>query len=523
MTLLRPVSRDPLDDIDVPPPVGDRTDKFVGLDVVWHRTLTEVEAWGVRNLRGLSEHMPGQHDQQAHGRGGSIAVLTSDLRSREGGTYAVPGSRPVLAGGTVVGRPGHGAVLDADRFFSDREYAASETRAWLKRERGELADSGYFGTWHDTKNGVVTLDIVDLLPRAAAIRAGRTRNERGVFDLDTGEYIDTGGTGGYSEAKQEVDVPDPRVFTVPDNIATMSDAELDAFADAIVGDLYAQRELSEATLVEHPAPGHDQSAHAGARNPRAVAAHRSPPKRDSMGAHRDANGNFTPDRAALHDAILESQFAGLPASDSPTVYMTGGGAASGKTKAILNNPEAGIPGRDRAAQIDPDGMKKQLPEYDAAVEAGRPWAAAYAHEESSYLAKRATAEGLSRGHDVVYDSVGDSGIDKLHAKVQSFRQQGAKTVSADYATVSLSTAIERSNARAATTGRYVPRTELVRAHADVSRTFVAATERGTFDRLRLWDNNGSTPRLVADYSQNSGLKVLDNDAWAAFVAKGSEG
>ncbi len=294
-----------------------------------------------------------------------------------------------------------------------------------------------------------------------------------------------------------------------------TDDEIDSFIAALTD--------GEGPLAEHYPGGktHNQKAHAGAgAGAAAVAAHEKPPAKDSMQAH-SAGGSFTPEREALHDAAIASITSGLPTSDTPTLYMTGGGPASGKTKALLDNESVGIPGKDRAAHIDPDSMKGHLPEYGAAVAEGRPWAAAHVHEESSYMAKTGVGRALRNGHDVVYDSVGDSGIDKLHAKVAGFRAAGAKRVAGEYATVDTSVAIARAQARAKRTGRYVPESVIVSAHADVSRTYVAAVQRGTFDHLRLWDNSGSTPVLVHSYTRDGGSVVHDRGLWDAFVAKGA--
>jgi hypothetical protein len=237
--------------------------------------------------------------------------------------------------------------------------------------------------------------------------------------------------------------------------------------------------------------------------------------------HTDENGNWSDERQALHEKYFDSVMDGVPTTDEPTVYMTGGGPASGKTKGLLENPGAGIPDRTKAAHIDPDSAKGHLPEYKAGVANGVKSAAAYTHEESSYMSKAAVARALGSGHSVVYDSVGDSGIDKLHAKVQQMREQGAKRVVANYATVDVGTAIARSDARAAKTGRYVPHAYIRQAHQDVSRTAIAAIERGTFDKLTVWDNSGKSAIKIATYDKSGGgLKVLNKSAWAAFTARG---
>ncbi len=234
------------------------------------------------------------------------------------------------------------------------------------------------------------------------------------------------------------------------------------------------------------------------------------------------DGKWAPERVRIHDSYIAKVTDGVPKSDAPTAYMTGGGPASGKSSGLLENPGAKIPGHRTAAHIDPDGAKGVIPEYVRGVADGDEGAAALAHEESSDMAKRAVRAALDSGHDIVYDSVGDSGIEKLSKKVAEMRSAGATRVVANYATVDVEEAMRRATARAAATGRMVPEDVIRAAHADVSRTSVAAIERGLFDEFKLWDTTGKSPRLIATYDREAGLVVLDEDAWVAHVARGIE-
>lgn len=242
---------------------------------------------------------------------------------------------------------------------------------------------------------------------------------------------------------------------------------------------------------------------------------------DTMAQHRGADGKWDAERvASVHQPYVDSTMKGIPASkvQPPTVYMTGGGPATGKTKGLLENPKTGIPGKTKAAHIDPDSAKQAIPEYRAGVKAGDRTIASHVHEESSHMSKLAVAANLAAGHDVVYDSVGDSGIAKLAAKVQQMRDAGAARVHAAYATTTVETAFARADARALKTGRYVPHAFIAQAHQDVTRTTLAAINKGIFDKLDVWDTEG-TPRLIARYTKTGGLVVKNKSLWARFLAK----
>lgn len=106
--------------------------------------------------------------------------------------------------GIAVGRPGYSEIMTADAFFSDPDRARQFIRGFVEKMRNDpdTADS-VVGGWYDRDNDEIVLDRVDIIEdREEAIRLGRERNEQGVFDLATGEYIDTGGTGG----REDIDI-----------------------------------------------------------------------------------------------------------------------------------------------------------------------------------------------------------------------------------------------------------------------------------------------------------------------------
>lgn len=244
---------------------------------------------------------------------------------------------------------------------------------------------------------------------------------------------------------------------------------------------------------------------------------------------------LTPGRVVnIHEPYYKAVQKGIPRTDKPTVRMTGGGPASGKSKAILENPEAGIPSKLKSSHIDPDAAKKAIPEYKQMVNAKDEAAAGIMHEESSHMAKAAVKRALGKdpktgkvnGTDVVYDSVGDSGIDKLSAKVAKFREQGAARVESDYVTVDVDEAIRRAVDRAKNTGRHVDEGVVRSSHADITDTVFGAIDRGTFDKLTLWGNDvpkGHPPIKIAVYTKGAPqpLKILRPDLFDDFAAQGS--
>lgn len=240
---------------------------------------------------------------------------------------------------------------------------------------------------------------------------------------------------------------------------------------------------------------------------------------DTEQVHK-VDGRWKKDRVQLHDDYVKSIQSGVPKSKTPTLYMTGGGPASGKSAGLIKNRETGIPTKDQAVHADPDGAKEYIPEYQDAVDEGDQGAGSLAHEESAHMSQRAVRESLEAGRDVVYDSSGDGGIDKLAMKVQRMRDAGAERVEANYAIVDVDEAIRRSDARAIESGRYVPHDYLRAVHNDVIKTSIAAMERGVFDKMVVWDTNSFPPTKIATYEKSRGITVHDKKLYESYRERG---
>lgn len=235
---------------------------------------------------------------------------------------------------------------------------------------------------------------------------------------------------------------------------------------------------------------------------------------DSLGLHTDkSTGKLTPKRAALHDKIVKDTLAGHEAKDKPVATFLGGGPASGKSTVMKDVGDQLV--------VDPDAIKGKLPEYQKMVKNGDKRAAAFAHEESSHLAKVVMTEAAKKKLDFTLDGTGDSGIEKLTKKVAEARKNGHK-IDAKYVTVDTDEAVRRAQKRAERTGRMVPETTIRATHAAVSRTFKAAIDNKLFDTAELWDNNGREPKLIGRKLEGGPWQVHDNAAWQKFLDKGQE-
>lgn len=241
----------------------------------------------------------------------------------------------------------------------------------------------------------------------------------------------------------------------------------------------------------------------------------NPGGKDLMGLHTDASGNFSEARTTLHNDIEAGMLAGKSAQAEPVYVFMGGGPASGKGS-ILKTGNVELP--DDAVHLDPDEFKAKLPEYKSMNGKGDLSAAAVAHEESSYLTKRVSDSAVAGKNNVVLDGTGDSSYEKMAGKVEKAKAGGHR-VEAHYVTVDTNEAIRRSDSRAARTGRMVPHETIRNTHASVTGVVRQAEANKLFDKMTLWDNNGSGDPFKVMEQVNGQTTIHDQGAYDKFLAK----
>ena len=485
----------------------------------------------VGSLEPMLKH-PGHADQKVHaGRSTSVSpdVASSIVeRVRANGGLSVnmlDGSEPpsgymVARGSTRGVKP---AIVDAEEFY-DPVRGPAALSSFMKDNRATLTRGDYLGLWHDQESGKVFLDVSEnVKDRGRAERLGRRRDQISIWDVANMKEISTGGTGEISKAEAATGAP--TAGSVDDD--GRGDRRLRA------GDL----DEVHSDFLKHGS--HDQQSHAGGRGgartakPAKLALNRpgmgdgvsvsdeefAELKATSAGKHiigRNVDGSpvFTPERQALHDRIVLDAVDGVPKSSDPTYHMLGGGPAAGKTtmeKEVVGDYKG------KAVGVNADGVKERLPEYEQMVKAGDAGAAAFTHEESSYVAKRMQKAAFERGQDIVLDGTGDSSAESLQGKIDKARAKGYK-VKGYYATVPTAEAVRRAKERGERTGRKVPESVIRNTHKSVSRVFPTAV-RG-FDEVKLFDTS-SGARLIAE-ATGGRLTVLDRAAYDEFIAKGDE-
>jgi len=244
----------------------------------------------------------------------------------------------------------------------------------------------------------------------------------------------------------------------------------------------------------------------------------NPNGKDTEAMYKDAAGNWTPERRAFHEKIIAYIMGNKTPVDNPVSYLMGGGTASGKTT-LRKSGMIGLP--ENTVTVDPDDIKNLMPEYQAMLAEKDFKAAAFAHEESSYLSKVIVARASEQSKNVMLDGTGDSTYAKLKRKVETLRTRGQKVI-AHYADMDMETALKISDKRYKETGRYVPKGFIKEVYTRIPKVVPRALKDGLFDEFVLWDNRkkGSPTKVVSAIGKD--VTIHDKKKWNAFLAKGKK-
>ena len=216
-------------------------------------------------------------------------------------------------------------------------------------------------------------------------------------------------------------------------------------------------------------------------------------------------------RQLLHRSIVRRVLVnGTP---PPTLTILGGGGGAGKSTV---KEKLGL-GKEQV-DLNVDDIKEMIPEYQQLTRNGDTSAAAFVHEESSKIGKDVQKQARENQFGLILDQVG-SNPTKVRAQIDDYAAAGYHDIQAVYVTVPTAVAVERAQARAERTGRAVPLAVLEAAHRDVSRGFEEIARHPALSSVRLVDNSGPEPIVIAQGGHGR-IDILDQARYDEFLAKG---
>lgn len=250
-------------------------------------------------------------------------------------------------------------------------------------------------------------------------------------------------------------------------------------------DKYTDHTATAETILHSLSPNERKEVHE-----KLAAATRLP---ETSAMHTDVNGNYTAERLAIHQKIVDhflspenihnaTPVAGHP----PTFIVLGGRGGSGKS--AFTNGKINEFNAKKFIKLDSDEIKAHLPEYKG-------WNANQVHQESSDIFNRISQVATGMGLNVLHDATMKSG--KIAGTVQQLKALGYR-VEGHYMFVPPQVSAQRALGRylgkgPSARGRLVP-VDVILQNTHNERNFEAL--KPAFDKWSAYDNRGSSPQLI---------------------------
>ena len=157
----------------------------------------------------FKKHEGGGHDQKTHGSWatrvstGTVSDIQRFTREWGGLSISMVDGHMPDKGFMVAKPPEFSQVVDEADFF-DSVKGPKILAEYMKKNRADLGRGGkdYLGTW--LNGGKIYLDVSqNMMNREEAIRVGRERNQKAIWDVINQVEIDTGGTGEVEKRNQD--------------------------------------------------------------------------------------------------------------------------------------------------------------------------------------------------------------------------------------------------------------------------------------------------------------------------------
>lgn len=227
-----------------------------------------------------------------------------------------------------------------------------------------------------------------------------------------------------------------------------------------------------------------------------------------------SESNYQKNRLSLHDDIVETLLYGMPAKKAPESILMGGGSASGKSVATKIIVTGFHHQEEEVVVIDPDEIKRQLPEYEQLKTHAPEQMADILHDESSDIAERLLGECISRKLNFIYDGTMKN-LPKYQALIQRLKSNGY-SISVVVVDIPLEEALKRAKDRYIVEGRLVPEDVIIESHTKVPETFYKIKD--SVNNYTLFDNTELKLQVFAQKTDNLEI-VISKERLRQFYNK----
>lgn len=229
------------------------------------------------------------------------------------------------------------------------------------------------------------------------------------------------------------------------------------------------------------------------------------------------NGEYSEKRKSIHKEIVQMFISdkGFDHEVEGRVgILLGGGSGVGKSR-IINK----IIGTNGYVLVDPDEIKKLLPEYREAIKLQLPEAADIVHEESSDIAQLLLDECIERYEPFIYDGTMKNLVKykRIINELQS-RDYSIQIIIVD---ADVEIAYDRVKKRYFEDWRFVGRDIVEQTNYLVAKSFQELYN--LVDMYSVFENNSNTedPKIIAYRDTEQEEVVLDDIAYNEFLQKSS--
>lgn len=230
--------------------------------------------------------------------------------------------------------------------------------------------------------------------------------------------------------------------------------------------------------------------------------------------HHSKNGEYTPERKALHERLISKFFdhvPSVPKTAKPVAVLMMGGTASGKSTLVRH----AMGDAHDFVNVNADDFKEQLPEYQRGISLGQrngvavsaKDAASSVHEESSDIADDLRDRTVGARKNMVLDGTGKN-AEKFLATMKSLKAAGYH-VRVMMPHVKFEEAKKRALDRANHTGRYVDEKVMEQNHHLVPGNFEKVSKEA--DDWALFDMGRPPPHIV--WSGQGGKATIHDDSY----------
>ncbi|MBD7965443.1 zeta toxin family protein [Fictibacillus norfolkensis] len=225
------------------------------------------------------------------------------------------------------------------------------------------------------------------------------------------------------------------------------------------------------------------------------------------------NNMYTKEREALHQKIMATLIkqSKMDSFQPPVAILVGGGSASGKTSLCQTIVKQNLKKKKRKLiTIDPDEIKKLIPEYQAFQKTFPSSAATLVHKESVDISEKLVNRMIESERSFLLE--GTMAKTGKYVSLVNRLLNRRYEVNVYIVDVPVHVAIEREAIRARKTGRSIPRYVINRTHRYIPKTFLAIKDEVSF--FEGYDNQYGLKLFISNH-------FIDETRYKEFLRKSS--